>query len=175
MTAYNVGLTSNSYSTFSYVSSTTGAEYEGDGAKDASGALLLKAAKPSGLICSASAGFVKTISISFDSQTADGSILDIYVSNTPYTGIEASNLFDSTTAGTNISSLTYTAGTATITATSNANTSLSASCVVTVTAAAVQNYHLVTALDQLVTGAKVIIASSATDGSAKVLGPQSGT
>jgi len=272
ITASNMGVSGSGYSTFSNGSSTSSASYAGNAAKDASGAFHFRATSPSGLVCCTSAGLVKTVSVSFDSSTVSGQILDIYGSNTAYTTVDARDLYSSSTQGTKVSSYTFVtgtpsysytftsdyqyfglrsntsdglyltsisvewsiadtpvtgislsdstytgsvgttkqlsviytpsntteqgvnwttsdatvasvdttglvslqaAGTATITATSNANTSLSASCVVTVAAA--QNYHLVTALDQLVTGAKVIIASSATDGSAKVLGPQSGT
>ena len=95
-TVLNLG---GGYANFSYTSATTGATYVGNAMKGTGsneGAIQMRSKNNnSGLIVTASAGYVESIEFTFTSGTVDGRAINIYGSHTAFTGDNAGVLYDS--------------------------------------------------------------------------------
>ena len=110
LTASNLAATSTTYTDFSGVSITSDAVYAGNSAKTASGGIQLRSKNSnSGIVSTTSGGVVKSVTITVESGS---NTIDVYGSNTAYTA--ASDLYNTSTQGTKVGSLTAT-GTITFT------------------------------------------------------------
>ena len=96
------GVTGTSYTSWSDKTGTSGAVYAGNSAAG-NDAIQLRAKNGSAIITTASAGKVKSISVTWNSNTSSGRILDIYCSNSAYT---LTNFANGTT-GTKVGSIEY--------------------------------------------------------------------
>lgn len=108
LTAADLAATSTGYVDFSNVQKNSKAKYAGNTAKNSAGAIQLRSSNNAGIVSTVSGGKIKSVAISVSSGS---NTLDIYGSNTAYTG--TSDLYGSS-KGTKIGS---TASTATITPT----------------------------------------------------------
>ncbi len=95
LTASDFAATSNSYKSFSDVSKVTGAIYAGNTAKNSSGAIQLRHGRGnnnsnpnSGIISTGSAGRVARVSVIWNTATPPSKTLNIYATNTAYTGVD---------------------------------------------------------------------------------------
>ena len=96
------GVTGTSYTSWSGKTGTSGAVYAGNSAAG-NDAIQLRAKSGSAIVTTASAGKVKSISVTWNSNTSSGRILDIYCSNSAYT---LTNFANGTT-GTKVGSIEY--------------------------------------------------------------------
>ena len=81
--------TDTSYKNFSNVSKTSDARYSGNSAKG-NNAIQLRSDTGCGIWTTASGGKVKSISVTWESHTVNGRTLNIYLSNSAYSGISGS-------------------------------------------------------------------------------------
>ena len=99
--------TNTTYVDFSNKSYTSNAVYAGNscnGTSDVRGVIQLRSNNStSGIITTASGGSIKSITVEWDSHTADGRTLDIYGKNTAYSA--ASDLYDDTKKGAILGSI----------------------------------------------------------------------
>lgn len=104
MTASNLAATGTTYTDFSNVTITSDAVYAGQSAKDGSGNIQLRSKNSnSGIVTTTSGGTISSINITVGSGS---NTIDVYGSNTAYTA--ASDLYNSSTRGTKIGSLSST-------------------------------------------------------------------
>ena len=85
----------------------SGAVYAGQNAGGNSSIQLRSKNSNSGIVSTTSGGKIQSIKVTWNSNTTDGRILEIYGKNEAYSA--ASELYSSTTQGTKIDSLTYSA------------------------------------------------------------------
>lgn len=98
LTRATTGVTGYSYSAFAEKGANLDAEYSGVCAGSYSSIQLRNNADNSGLVSTFSDGFVRKVAIVWDSQTSNGRYVEIYGSNTAYTG--SADLYDYDTDGT---------------------------------------------------------------------------
>lgn len=104
LTASDFAATGTTYTVFSNVSKTSKAKYAGMSAKDSSGNIQLRSKNSnSGIVSTVSGGKVKSVIITVGSGN---NTIDVYGSNTAYTA--ASDLYNASTQGTKIGSVTAT-------------------------------------------------------------------
>lgn len=94
--AFNAG---SSYGNVS-CSAPSGAEYAGNMMKNNNNSIQLRSSNSNaGIITKVSAGKVTKIEVTWDSETTDGRVLNVYGSNTAYEGEDASELYKDSTSG----------------------------------------------------------------------------
>ena len=98
LTRATTGVTGSSYTAFADKGANLDAEYSGVCAGGYSSIQLRNNADNSGLVSTFSDGFVRKVAIVWDSQTSNGRYVEIYGSNTAYTG--SADLYDYDTDGT---------------------------------------------------------------------------
>ena len=98
------GITGTSYSNFSNTGS-SGTAYDGNCAGGNSSIQLRSSNNNSGIVTTSSVGKVKSIQFTFNSNTTNGRIVDVYGKNTAYTS--AADLYNTNAQGTKIGSATY--------------------------------------------------------------------
>lgn len=100
-----IDITGTTYTSFSGKIGSSGAVYAGNSAGGNSSIQLRTTNSNSGIVTTTSGGKVKSITITFNSNTANGRTVDIYGKNTAYN--EASDLYNSstTTKGTKLGSI----------------------------------------------------------------------
>ncbi len=103
------GVTGSSYTAWSGKGSND-ARYAGQTSAGNSGNIVqIRATSPSGIVTTTSGGKVKKVKVTWNSSTGNNKKLDIYGKNTAYTG--SSDLYNSSTYGTKLGSITYSSGT----------------------------------------------------------------
>lgn len=104
ITASDLAATSTTYANFSNVKKNT-AIYAGNTAKDSSN-IQIRSKNSSGIVTTTSGGTLKSISITFATNTPSGRVIDVYAKNSAYT--ESADLYDNdNNEGTKVTSLTY--------------------------------------------------------------------
>lgn len=98
------GVTGTGYDNFSGKSVVSDAVYAGNCA-GGSGSVQLRSTNPSGVISTTSGGYIRKVSVEWNSSTTAGRVLDVYGSNTAYTS--AADLYDTKKCGTKLGSITY--------------------------------------------------------------------
>ena len=98
----------NSYSNWSGKTGASGAVYAGNSCGNYSSIQLRSKNSNSGIVSTASGGKIKSITVTWNSNTLADRTLDIYGKNTAYTS--ASELYNSSAQGTKIASLTHSKG-----------------------------------------------------------------
>lgn len=112
ITAANLAATSTTYADFSYTA-TSEVVYKGNSSKTSNGSIQLRSKSSSGIISTNTKGTIKSVTVVWDTDTTTGRTIDVYGSNTAYTGTDASVLYaDATTKGTKIGSIVYGTSTA---------------------------------------------------------------
>ena len=104
ITRSTTGKTGTTYGDWSDKVGDSGSIYAGNSAGGNS-SIQLRAEKSSGIIMTASAGNVKTIKVTWNSNTADGRVLQIYGKNSAYSS--SSELYNSSTQGTLLGTIVY--------------------------------------------------------------------
>mgnify|MGYP003288723390 CR=1 FL=1 len=99
--------TSNSYKDFSGKTASSTAVYAGNSATSYGAIQLRSSNSNSGIVTTASGGKAVSITVTWDSSTSASRKLDIYGKNSAYTS--ATNLYSSSTQGTKLGSLQYSA------------------------------------------------------------------
>ena len=85
LTAADLAATSTSYTDFSNVSKPSGAVYAGRTAKTTSDAIQLRSSSSdSGIVTTASGGKVTKVTVTWNSSTPSGNVLDVYGKNSAY-------------------------------------------------------------------------------------------
>ena len=105
-TGFNAGA---SYKNLTYTAE-SGAEYAGRLMKENqknSVSIQLNSKDNIGIITKVSAGKTSNVEVVWDNNTTNGRTLDIYGSNEPYTGTDASALYDTSTQGELLGSIVY--------------------------------------------------------------------
>ena len=97
------GVTGTSYTNWSDKQFRSSAVYAGNSAGGNS-SIQLRSNNPSGIVTTTSGGKVKKITVEWNANTANGRTLDIYGKNTAYSA--ASDLYNSSTQGTKLGSIT---------------------------------------------------------------------
>lgn len=108
ITASDLAATGTSYTDFEDVTITSDAVYAGRSAKNSAGAIQLNKTNPQGIVSTVSGGKLKSVTITVSSGS---NRIDVYGSTVAYSGSAA--LFNSTTQGTKVGSVTST-GTITV-------------------------------------------------------------
>ncbi len=102
-----------SYTNVSGISVTSPAVYSanlaGGTVSGTSGTIQLRATNPSGIVTTTSGGDLKSVKITFNTNTASSRKVDIYGKTTAYSA--PADLYDSTKQGTKIGTVTYASGT----------------------------------------------------------------
>lgn len=98
------GVSETTYGNFSGKSVVSDAVYAGNCA-GGSGSVQLRSTNNSGVISTTSGGYIRKVSVEWNSSTAAGRVLDVYGSNTAYTS--AADLYDTKKCGTKLGSITY--------------------------------------------------------------------
>ena len=98
------GVTGTSYTVWSGKTVNSDAVYAGQSAGGNS-SIQLRATSPSGVITTTSGGIAKSITVSWNSNTANGRVLDVYGSNSAYEG--SADLYDDAKAGTLLGTIVY--------------------------------------------------------------------
>lgn len=110
LTADKFAATSTSYRDFSGVLFTSPAVYAGNSAKTATNGIQLRTTNSnSGIVTTTSGGKVKSITVVWETNTANGRTLDVYGANSPYTA--ATDLYGAT-SGTKLGSIVHGTSTA---------------------------------------------------------------
>jgi|GEM_PF-2069588 len=105
LTYSNIGVTGTNYTDWSNLAVTTSARYAGCSA-GGNNAIQLRTSKgKSGIVSTTTGGYVKSVSVQWNSNTSSERILDIYGSNSAYTA--SSNLYADATRGKKIGSIAY--------------------------------------------------------------------
>lgn len=99
------GVTSSSYAAWSGKTSNSAAVYAGQSAGGNSSIQLRTTNSNSGIVSTASGGKIKKIVVSWNKNTADTRVLNVYGSSTAYT--DASDLYNTSKQGTLIGTLEY--------------------------------------------------------------------
>ena len=105
LTRAMIGVTSQSYSTWSGKTATSSAVYAGNSAGGNESIQLRSNNNNSGIVTTRSAGVVKKIIVTWNSSTDPARKLDVYGKSTAYT--QATDLYSSTNQGTKIGTLAY--------------------------------------------------------------------
>src|SRR5574344_121912 len=106
LVATNFAATGTKYTDFSYTSTGNEITYVGNSAKSTAGAIQLRSSNSnSGIISTTTKGTIKSVTVVWDSGTTSGRTLDIYGSNTAYSGSNAAALYSSSTQGTKLGSI----------------------------------------------------------------------
>lgn len=100
----NIGISGTSYTDWSNKSFDSLAKYVGNSA-GSNDSIQLRSSSNSGIVQTTTGGKVKKITVSWNSNTADGRTLDIYGKNTAYSA--PSDLYNASTRGTKIGSIVY--------------------------------------------------------------------
>lgn len=111
LTYEQTGVTSSTYTDFTYTSSATGITYAGNVAGSNNTIQLNNSSSDKGLYSTSLYGKLVAVTAVFSSSTTSSRQLRVYGKSTPYS--DASELYDSDTQGTQIGSLSNTAGTTT--------------------------------------------------------------
>lgn len=106
ITPSNLNISGSSYTTWSNKTFTSDAVYAGNSYPTTK--IQIKATSPSGIVTTTSGGKVKKVKVTWNSSTGNNKKLDIYGKNTAYTG--SSDLYNSSTYGTKLGSITYSSG-----------------------------------------------------------------
>lgn len=105
ITSADLEATSSSYVDFSGVSKETNAVYAGESAKHTSGAIQLRSSdSKAGLVTTKTSGYVTSISVTWNSNTAAGRIIDVYGKDSAYTS--GADLYDNSKKGDKLGSIT---------------------------------------------------------------------
>lgn len=106
ITAADVDATGTSYVAFEDLAgSSSDAVYAGQSAKNGSD-IQLRATNPAGIVSTTSGGTVKSVVIEWSSSATDSRTINVYGKSTAYS--TAADLYNSSTYGTNVGSITYT-------------------------------------------------------------------
>ena len=105
LTRATTGATSSTYISWSGKTGDSGAVYAGNSAGDKTSIQLRSNNSNSGIVTTASGGFARNISVTWNSGTSDGRTLDIYGRNTAYTN--PTELYSTSTQGTKLGSIKY--------------------------------------------------------------------
>lgn len=100
----DLAATSTTYTNFSNTSKTSSAKYAGQSAKGNS-VIQLKSENPVGLVSTTSGGAIKSVTITWDSNTESGRTIDVYGKNSAYTN--AGDLYNNATSGVKLGSIVY--------------------------------------------------------------------
>lgn len=99
------GRTGTSYGDWSDVQGTSGAVYAGNSAGDNDSIQLRSSNSNSGIVMTASAGKVKSVTVTWESHTQTSRVLNIYGKNTAYSA--ATDLYNSNKQGTLLGTIAY--------------------------------------------------------------------
>ena len=100
--------TGTNYTNFEGVSVTSYANYAGNSAKNSSGNIQLRTTNSNaGIITTKSGGTAQIVEVAWGTNTSSGRTLEIYGSNTAYTGNDASVLYSASTQGTLLGTIVY--------------------------------------------------------------------
>lgn len=99
------GVTGTGYDNFSGKSVVSDAVYAGNCAGGSGSVQLRTTNSNSGVISTTSGGYIRKVSVEWNSSTTTGRVLDVYGSNTAYTS--AADLYDTKKCGTKLGSITY--------------------------------------------------------------------
>ena len=112
LTRATTGVTDTNYTSWSgKTAGESGAVYAGQSAGDNESIQLRSKNSDSGVVTTASGGYARKITVTWNSNTSDGRTLDIYGNNTAYTN--ATNLYSTSTQGTKLGSIVKGSGKAT--------------------------------------------------------------
>lgn len=100
LTNADLAATGTTYTNFSNVKKNT-AVYGGQSAKN--NGIQLRSTNPAGIVSTTSGGNIKTITVTWNSNTASGRTIDVYGSNTAYAS--AADLYDNSKQGTKLGSI----------------------------------------------------------------------
>lgn len=100
LTNADLAATGTSYKDFSNVTKNT-AVYAGQSAKN--NGIQLRSTNPAGIVSTTSGGKIKTVTVTWNSNTTSGRTIDIYGSNSAYS--TAADLYDSSKKGTKLGSI----------------------------------------------------------------------
>ena len=106
--AFTVNSSGTTYSSWSGKNGISGAVYAGNSAGGNSAIQLRSNNSNSGIVTTVSGGKIKSITITWNTNTSAGRVLNIYASNTAYTA--ATDLYNTDNQGTKVASFTYAAG-----------------------------------------------------------------
>ena len=98
------GITGTSYMNFSGKTGTSGAVYAGNCA-GGNTSIQLRATSPSGIVTTTSGGKVKSITVVWNSNTANGRTLTVYGKNSAYSS--SGDLYETSTRGTVLGTIVY--------------------------------------------------------------------
>ena len=96
ITVSDLTATDTKYTNFSNVAETSSARYAGNTAKGNS-VIQLRASNSCGIVSTTSGGVIKSVTITWDGNTTDGRYIEVYGSNTAYSG--SSDLYDNSKKG----------------------------------------------------------------------------
>ena len=96
ITVSDLTATNTTYTNFSNVAETSSARYAGNTAKGNS-VIQLRASSSCGIVSTTSGGVIKSVTITWDGNTTDGRYIEVYGSNTAYSG--SSDLYDNSKKG----------------------------------------------------------------------------
>lgn len=103
-----IGATGNTYSSWSDKTDTSNAVYAGNSAGSYTSIQIRKSSSSqakSGIVSTTSGGKIQRVAVSWNSNNTSGRILNVYGSNTPYTG--PTNLYSADTFGTLLGTIVY--------------------------------------------------------------------
>lgn len=106
--AFTVNSSGTTYTSWSGKNGISGAVYAGNSAGGNSAIQLRSNNSNSGIVTTVSGGKIKSITITYNTNTSSGRVLNIYASNTAYTA--ATDLYNTNNQGTKVASFTYAAG-----------------------------------------------------------------
>ena len=105
LTRATTGVTGTSYAAWSDKKVTSSAVYAGQSAGDKESIQLRSKNDNSGIVTTASGGYVKKIKVTWNSGTTSGRTLDVYGKNTAY--LKATELYATNAQGTKLGSIKY--------------------------------------------------------------------
>lgn len=105
LTYTNIGVEGTSYTAWSNLAVTTSARYAGCSAGGNNAIQLRTSKSQSGIVSTTTGGHVKSVSVTWNSETSAERVIDIYGSNSAYTA--SSNLYADATRGKKIGSIAY--------------------------------------------------------------------
>ena len=109
LTADKFAATSTTYTDFSNVSITSDAVYAGNNsmATDKDNAIQLRSTNQAGIVTTVSGGKVKKVTVTWNSNTSEERVMNVYGKNTPYTSADDLYASDENTQGALIASIAY--------------------------------------------------------------------
>ena len=96
ITISDLTATNTTYTNFSNHAETSSARYAGNTAKG-NNVIQLRASNSCGIVSTTSGGVIKSVTISWNGNTTDGRVIEVYGSNTAYSG--SSDLYDNSKKG----------------------------------------------------------------------------